>query len=152
MRDVIFKTRACQDKKIRGKKASPHGCVSHKRHLFGTRAIYYAKVPNPFDSQWLWMACTCLQKESPWAQAIPLSGKIRRLHFLAPSTGAPRGSQAALLLCRPQQTLSLGAGIINGVSVGLWLWSNEGETACPFQPSHKPLGPRLPESAVILRG
>lgn len=55
----------------------------------------------------------------------------------------------------PLQTatnLVLGAGIINGVSVGLWLWSNEGETACPFQPSHKPLGPWLPESVVILRG
>lgn len=54
----------------------------------------------------------------------------------------------------PLQTatsLVLGAGVINGVSEGLWLWSNEGETACPFQPSHKPPGP-LPESVVILQG
>lgn len=81
----------------------------------------------------------------------PLSRKVRRLHFLAPSTGA---RSMGLSDCpAPLQTatnLVLGAGIINGVSVGLWLWSNEGETACPFQPSHKPLGPWLPESAVIL--
>lgn len=54
----------------------------------------------------------------------------------------------------PLQTatsLVLGTGVINGMSEGLWLWSNEGETACPLQPSHKPPGP-LPESMVILQG
>lgn len=52
---------------------------------------------------------------------------------------------------QPATSLVLGAEVINGVSEGLWLWSNEGETACPFQSSHKPPGP-LPESMVILQG
>lgn len=97
------------------------------------------------------MACTCLQKESLWALAImpfresqgaAFPGAVHRTSMSL--SGCPAALQTAT-------SLVLGAGVINGVSEGLWLWSNEGETACPFQPPHKPLGPRL-ESVVILQG
>lgn len=109
-----------------------------------------AKVLNPSGSQWLSMACTCLQKESLWALAITPFRESQGAAF----PGAVHRSSMRLSGCpAPLQTatsLVLGAGVIKGVSEGLWLWSSEGETACPFQPSHKPLGP-LPKSMVVLK-
>lgn len=64
-----------------------------------------AKVPNPSGSQWLSMACTCLQKESLWALAIMPFWERQGAAF----PGAVyRSSLAAPLLCRLQQALSLG--------------------------------------------
>ena len=91
-----------------------------------------AKVPNPSGSRWLSMACTCLQKESLWAPAImsfwesqgaAFPGAVHRTSMRL--SGCPVALQTAT-------SLVLGAGVINGVSEGLRLWSNEGETACPF--------------------
>lgn len=61
-----------------------------------------AKIPNPSGSQWLSMACTCLQKESLWAPAIMPFRERQEAAF--PGTV----HSAALLLCRLQQALSLG--------------------------------------------
>lgn len=79
----------------------------------------------------------------PESQGAAFPGAVHRSWMRLSGCPAPLQTVTSLVL---------GAGLINGVSVGLWLWSNEGEAACPFQPSHKPLGPWLPEPTVILQG
>lgn len=113
-----------------------------------------AKVPNPCGSQWLSYGLYLFTEGVPVGsgnQAFPgkSGGCISWRHpAIHRSSLRLSGCPAPL---QPATSLVLGAEVINGVSEGLWLWSNEGETACPFQSSHKPPGP-LPESTVILQG
>lgn len=73
-----------------------------------------AKVLNPSGSQWLSMACTCLQKESLWALAIMPFRESQGAAF----PGAVHRSSMRLSGCpAPLQTatsLVLGAGVIKG--------------------------------------
>lgn len=56
-----------------------------------------ARVPNPSGSQWLSMACTCLQKESLWALAIKPFRESQGAAF--PGAAVHRSSEALWLPC-----------------------------------------------------
>jgi hypothetical protein len=56
--------------------------VSDKYEFWSQKTcLRFQSLPFPSGCH---VACTCVQKESQWIQAIMLSWKARRLHFLAP--------------------------------------------------------------------